>query len=202
MDTLTSFLNPGGKQAFGAMNAMLDCVLGSKNTPVNSHHHMSSTSNVLNIDNTWVEQNLVGQPENVNCEHSPKVAKSWDWEYNSLLERFPKPVDGQQDTLSSRRVVRSKSPVPYRGKTFDEFDDYHLCSGSKEQTNFDHISDELNNNELKLCRGDPDHKYDRDRKHGKSDGYPRGTIGHSLEDTRQNFTGKECFSGRKMAKDL
>ena len=34
--------------------------------------------------------------------------------------------------------------------------------------------------------GDPDHKYemhDRDRKHDKSDGNPRGNIGHSLEDT-------------------
>ena len=187
MDTLISFLNPGGKQAFAAMNAMLDCVLGSKNTPVNSDHHMYSGSNVLNIDNSWVERNLVGQPENENCEPSQKVAKTWDREYNYLHERFPIPVDGQQDTLSSRRVVRSKSPVPYRGKTFDEFDDHHLYSGSNEQTKFDHLSDGLNNNELKLCRGDPGHKYemhDRDRKHDKSDGNPRGNIVHSREDTR------------------
>ena len=157
VDPLISFLNLGGKQAFGTMNAMLDCVLGSTNTYVNSEHYAYALSDVFNIDNTSVERGLVAVAE--NCARTPKMNKAYDWETNSSQERSHEPFDEQQDTTSGRRVVESK-PIVYCGKTFDEFDDHRLYSGSDEKAMNDHYSDALNNNELTLKEHNGNHHTD------------------------------------------
>ena len=121
LDTLIKLINPGGKQAFGKMNAMVDYIFGSKNTHIDSEQYTHTSSNIQNFGHT--EQFSAGLPK--SSDNGSKFVNS----FVPLTEKQETSQQQQQRQTQegSRRVVRSNSPIIYKGKTFVE-SDYHGSS--------------------------------------------------------------------------